>query len=62
MNAVCSVVDELIEAVQGIRLFPFMLNAQRVEALTPGAKRSMTSTTLSVTRSASRRPVSSPGG
>jgi hypothetical protein len=38
-SAVCSVVDELIEAVQGIRLFPFMLNAQRVEALAPGAKR-----------------------
>jgi hypothetical protein len=38
-NAVCSVVDELIEAVQGIRLFPFMLDAQRTEAMVPGAKK-----------------------
>src|SRR4051812_40733638 len=38
-SAVCSVVDELIEAVQGIRLFPFMRDAQRVETLVAGAKR-----------------------
>jgi hypothetical protein len=38
-NAVCSVVDELIEAVQGIRLFPFMRDAQRTEAMVPGAKK-----------------------
>jgi hypothetical protein len=38
-SAVCSVVDELIEAIQGIRLFPFMRDAQRTEAMVPGAKK-----------------------
>jgi hypothetical protein len=38
-NAVCSVVDELIEAIEGIRLFPFMLDAQRIGEMVPGAKK-----------------------